>query len=1156
MRNEKNVYTSKDFIICEISDTNGGNRTALQFYFPAQGNRGFYSFGMDIRNDDTVDLRGYQGLEFDVTGSEAAVIKVEVVFGEDTAIYNETNIGRGRGIAVWTGYVSAKDSAHVIVNFKDFDDQKTRCGAWRFVKGFRVYSDKEVGIDKFKLSKGIPFYVKSDIYSKSAREGETITYFLEVGNCTEEKQWITLNRKKYGWETMNVIMQDTILLEPWQKKIIPVKVVMNGYVAPGGYESQMITAIPNGNSALSKECVLISQKYLEHPYILATEQVYQDTFRKISEQAWAKETFENYLILADDFIVPEIDSGKPYLFLTEISHVAQKTAIAWKLSKKQEYLEKVVLFLRRLTDDGNGYLTNLCACHQELVHEGEFFQSAAIAYDIVCSSGMLTKEDHGRITAVFRRFMELIDFALSDGNISNWALCELTGALFCSLALQDRERAERFLFGIGGMKEQIGVGVLDDGWWYEVSIGYNQLAAGLFSKMHIAMKPWGLNLKDMWFPPAYTKEINKKNGSIDGLVIEAWGPRTKNYRNLEMQWDSMIPFSDERGVIFGLSDSAESKLSGIAIVDPRYDVAYHLFRKNSYARAVKLSNDGRDLLYGEAVLPESVEQEIPSCYADNSGIVWLRSQKSGRSLREQIAVSVKYGCHGGAHGHYDRTAMNSLMRYGKSMYNPENVWYSYKTFLYKFYVQNSITHNMVTVDLKQQDPCEAKRLLFYSGTHIQACVVENTARWCNPPYGGWNVYGEKSYTERAWKEGRYVKACEEEPTYTKHSGFTEPVLQRRATVVTDDYVINFDYAKGDKEHDFHCIYHIKGFKGIEGAKLTGTGEILDDSPLSSGQFITDVAYYDYEKGARASFQSVFKKMKEEEKALNPDRTFYNEEGVLKVDVYSAFPQSSDIICAHVPENYHVAKQMTYQIEGDSEVLAEGRLGTWVLGRDEILTDLTMKRNLSLKIHVNPVIGEYWNDTLPLKTIFWGDPYFVMENGRIYYLSEFMEDSSIVSTKNLDYGCGIGKDYYEGPVKLQAKQYVRAIPAEPADSKEDSMICISLEQIINKTGQKPKQFGTAVGGDFPLGDETQNRTFYAVRQKASKARFITVLEPYEENRMIRAVNAVTEDEINIRLADGRIHNIKLKGFEEDKGITISFSEFKDGECLVREEAQEG
>jgi hypothetical protein len=246
--------------------------------------------------------------------------------------------------------------------------------------------------------------------------------------------------------------------------------------------------------------------------------------------------------------------------------------------------------------------------------------------------------------------------------------------------------------------------------------------------------------------------------------------------------------------------------------------------------------------------------------------------------------------------------------------------------------------------------------------------------------------------------------------------------------------------------------------------------------------------------------------------------------------------------------------MYYQIEGDCVVLAEGRLGTWVLGRDEILVDITKSHSLSLKIQVNPVIGEYGYDTLPLKTIFWGDPYFVMENGRIYFLSDFMEDSSIVRMENLDYGCGIGKDYYGGPVKLQAKQYSRAIPAEPADSKKDSRISISLEQLIHKTGQKPMQFGTVVGGDFPLGEETQNRRFYAVCQKASKARFITVLEPYEENRLISFVTAVTEDEINIKLADGRRHNIKLRGFEEkDKDISIVFSEYKDEVCLVTEEA---
>lgn len=73
---------------------------------------------------------------------------------------------------------------------------------------------------------------------------------------------------------------------------------------------------------------------------------------------------------------------------------------------------------------------------------------------------------------------------------------------------------------------------------------------------------------------------------------------------------------------------------------------------------------------------------------------------------------LRYGTHGGYHGHFDHTGLLSLMRYGRSFYNPEMVWYSYAPYMYNFYVQTSLSKNMVIVDLKQQEAEESHRCFF------------------------------------------------------------------------------------------------------------------------------------------------------------------------------------------------------------------------------------------------------------------------------------------------------------------------------------------------------------------------------------------------------------------------------------------------------------
>ena len=167
--------------------------------------------------------------------------------------------------------------------------------------------------------------------------------------------------------------------------------------------------------------------------------------------------------------------------------------------------------------------------------------------------------------------------------------------------------------------------------------------------------------------------------------------------------------------------------------------------RNTFLLSIKMSNV--DPIFGHAELPEYRSSYAKNnAYADNVGIAMLRSQAEHREQKDQIQAVIRYGSHGYAHGHFDRTEVLSIMRYGRSFYNPEHVWWGYPHFMYKFYVQNSMTKNMVVVDEKMQVPSDSKRLLFYSGKTIQAVAIETNSRWSYPPYGGM-IYNENETLE-------------------------------------------------------------------------------------------------------------------------------------------------------------------------------------------------------------------------------------------------------------------------------------------------------------------------------------------------------------------------------------------------------------------------
>ena len=73
-----------------------------------------------------------------------------------------------------------------------------------------------------------------------------------------------------------------------------------------------------------------------------------------------------------------------------------------------------------------------------------------------------------------------------------------------------------------------------------------------------------------------------------------------------------------------------------------------------------MSPKRNDLIYGVPELPEVESGDVRGAYADNAGALMLRSTQ--KEPREKIQAVLKYGTHGGYHGHFDRTAMLSLMR--------------------------------------------------------------------------------------------------------------------------------------------------------------------------------------------------------------------------------------------------------------------------------------------------------------------------------------------------------------------------------------------------------------------------------------------------------------------------------------------------------------
>ena len=80
--------------------------------------------------------------------------------------------------------------------------------------------------------------------------------------------------------------------------------------------------------------------------------------------------------------------------------------------------------------------------------------------------------------------------------------------------------------------------------------------------------------------------------------------------------------------------------------------------------------------------------------------------------------------------------------------------------------------------------------------------------------------------------------------------------------------------------------------------------------------------------------------------------------------------------------------------------------------------------------------------------------------------------------------------------------------------------------------------------------------FAIRSNGSEARFLTVIEPYEDKPLVTSAVATGPDTLKVELADGRAQEITIKHLDGNgRDIAVQIIERKAGR-IVRAEATPG
>ncbi len=1115
------------------------------FRYP-RGPKGWSVSGFRILNDSSRDWRDYYGLQIDlrVPAGHAVDLEVDLLTPPPAlrqeylpAVHAISTVGAGwhRVTIPWSAFgVSATQLA--TMGFIQEVDLTTHPAAGS--------QPSDVDIKNIRLIRAPAIAIESDIRGKAVAPDESARYDVTVTNCADAAATIKLAFAPRPWTVMAATVDPALLtLQPGESAncVVTVQLPAEG-VPPGGHETQRLIATSDGDATTSASIEFITARQVEHPYILHTAERWNEIREKVKDYAWAKQALDDNINIANAWVVPTAalppnnvsrEDGHAYVF-TNINFVKLlPTLIAWQTTRDKKYAEKLATFLRRLADDKTGYPSTFGGTDEGGPQEGENFQSVAIAYDGILDAGVLTDADRRAIEHTFRLYMQTFERDLTVGNVGNWSVAQSTACLFEALAMGDLAAADRYINGPCGFTDFVSKGIMDDGWWWECSTSYNFWVATELTQAALACQPWGIDLINLNVPASYSRNSVLTPWALHplyGMSFDKWGPIRQTTHCIKQLWDAIPAVADYRGITFGMNDGHEEFVGGT-----RLEVAYYVFRDPAYA-AILRRGAKRDLLYGVPDLPSEPngdgddQPRFPSHCAENIGYALLRSQTPNRPPSEQIQAVFKIGTQGGFHGHFDRVSLDNITRYGRGFWNPESIWYGYANYMYKFYVQTSVAGNMVVVDQKQQEAVPSSQLLFYAGKMMQVSAQETNARWSDPPYGGMQYNPGDTFAGQMRKNEQSI------PPVTDRQYGT-----RRLGIVTDDYVVIDDYLKSSSPHAFDNLLQLKGFKSLDadGKSLIRHDGQYNPDPRGAAQFITDCDWYQTRGPAIGRFQCRFGPGADN----TGTRQALNEDGVLNLDIHSLWPRQQQIMIATAPETHNEQQWVHYKIEGDGKTLAEGESGVWILGAVDIDVPVKGIGALTLTLTTDGGVALKTPEATTIakkKSLFWANPRFVLADG-----SE--QPAALPSaTTNAEQSPVAGKDYYGGPIKIAGIAYADAIPAQPKDIRQPSVISISL------AGKQAARFRATLGGDFPFGDESQRRKVYCIRSTGDQARFLTLIEPYDRNPMVTSAIASGPDALHVELADGRAQDIKIDNLDADgKQIVVSINESKGGKPLRAE-----
>lgn len=453
------------------------------------------------------------------------------------------------------------------------------------------------------------------------------------------------------------------------------------------------------------------------------------------------------------------DAGWRWFANERLSHAALSSALLWRLEEKErthlfrateilmDYAARYGLYRTDLQERPNPGIATYTT-----LDESVWLLPLARAFDLVREAlpDGKAREIAGRLLAPAAEHLVRHHYR----GIHNFACWQNAAIGTVGFVLGREDLVDLSIHAEYGFEAQVREGVLADGLWYEGSFSYHFYAlAALAAQAQAACHVPGLDLHEH---PALRAMLR--------------APIACAYP------DGSLPATNDCWYFTSLVGDC---CHGVPPAAAFYELGWAWYGDRRFAQVLHLAYEHRPrdsleaLLFGRRTIPQVEPAPQPSTHLSHSGYVILRPSATACSEGQQHLL-LKYGPHGGRHGHPDKLSL-SLFAHGRR-WSPDLGTPGYGFELCKTWYRQTISHNTVTIDGLSQTAAQGQACAFRGEGEFQ--VADATV---------------------AWEEGPYARVT-----------MRRAILARRARMARSGYFLDLFLVQAGRRRRMDWIYRSRG----------------------------------------------------------------------------------------------------------------------------------------------------------------------------------------------------------------------------------------------------------------------------------------------------------------------------------------------------------